>query len=309
MNLRQFKSLLEASEHSYDKRTQDKIVDNLIKNLKKKTITNDLFSKLKSLRTSDFNTYILDVFNLGKELGHADQFLFDSHFYKQKQLSRVSEYIIVTSISPNPARAEVQQKCLDSWKKMGLEVLCVIATDEDIKIKTDYLIKTDNLCPAVAAKPTIKISEMIKLGATFGKDILLINSDIEIIDAYDLLKFEKDRVTVGIRWNYYHNKIIAKRELCGIDSFYLPYNMAKEFEDAPFGIGRPTWDYWLVSKSKKMGYKVSTIDSPLFFHKNHDINYNSKDWKYFTKIYMDEFGGNWKVLGEVCNIRNNLLLN
>jgi hypothetical protein len=179
--------------------------------------------------------------------------------------------VAVTSLSPNPERAERQALCMQSWRNIGLEVITV----------------------DTESKPRIKA--MTDAGAATGLPFLLINSDIEIYGdhtAIDEALALPDRLSIGIRYNHDagSNRRRSQREGAGLDCFLLTPEMAETIPDLPFMIGMPVWDYWLPYHFRRLGYAFHWIGEPLFFHATHEIQWSREDWVRGSSWLNDHYG-------------------
>ena len=167
--------------------------------------------------------------------------------------------VAVTSVSPNPERAERQSHCLQSWRDIGLDVIQVNTAD----------------------RPRIKT--LIDAGAATGLPFLLINSDVEISGDHTAIEEaidSPDKLAIGVRYNHDSNSPRARsqREGAGLDVFILRPAMAATVPDLPFTIGMPVWDYWLPHHFRSLGYKFHWIREPLFFHARHELQWSREDW-------------------------------
>lgn len=167
--------------------------------------------------------------------------------------------VAVTSLSPNVERAARQAHCLQSWQDIGLKV---------ITVETD-------------AKPRIKT--LIDAGAATGLPFLLLNADIEISGDHTLIEAaieQPKKLTIGIRYNHAtaDSRGRSQKEAAGLDAFLMTPAMALTVPDLSFTIGQPVWDYWLPYHFRNLGYEVHWIDSPLFFHVRHEIQWSREDW-------------------------------
>ena len=167
--------------------------------------------------------------------------------------------VAITSLSPNPDRAERQALCLQSWRDIGLQV---------ITVETD-------------AKPRIKT--LIDAGAATGLPFLLINADIEISGDHTLIEAaieQPEKLTIGIRYNHAtaDPRGRSRKEAAGLDAFLMTPAMAASVPDLPFTIGQPVWDYWLPYHFRSLGYAFHWIDEPFLFHAAHEIQWSREDW-------------------------------
>lgn len=191
----------------------------------------------------------------------------------------------VTSLNPNPARWERQHRCLESWVSHGLPVIVV---------NTQVEIDGFSLPPGVTAvaredlttlydRGTQFVSSLIDVGIETALPFMLVNSDIEMsgdVKLLDAALSNPDRLTIGIRYNHHATTPISKavRELSGLDVFLMTPELATTVPRAPFGIGKPVWDYWLPTHFRSIGTAFHWIREPLFFHEKHKLGWTQSEW-------------------------------
>lgn len=178
--------------------------------------------------------------------------------------------VAVTSLSPNPDRAERQSLCLQSWRDIGLEIIQVNEGRPRIKTLTDA-------------------------GAATGLPFLLINSDVEMCGDHTAIEEAlalPDSLSIGVRYNHDSalNRRRSQRESAGLDAFLMTPAMAATIPDLPFTIGMPVWDYWLTHHFRSLGYNFHWIREPLFFHSRHELNWSREDWFRGTEWLADHYG-------------------
>lgn len=179
--------------------------------------------------------------------------------------------VAVTSISPNPERAERQAYCLQSWRDIGLDVIQVNTAD----------------------RPRIKT--LIDAGAATGLPFMLINSDIEICGDHAVIEEaiqSPDKLTIGIRYNHDAEspRGQSQREAAGLDVFLMTPEMAATVPDLPFTIGLPVWDYWLPHHFRSLGYEFNWLHEPLFFHARHEVQWSRQDWNRGSEWLAEHYG-------------------
>jgi hypothetical protein len=207
----------------------------------------------------------------------------------------------ITSLNPNPKRWDRQRKCLESWVRYGLPVT-VVNTQAEIDGFTLPEGVTAIACENMTTlydRQTQFVSSLVRVGRETGMPFMLINSDIEIHGSTDLLDAAlalPETLTIGIRYNHPETSSIkhATRELSGLDVFLMTPQMAATIPEAPFGIGKPVWDYWLPAHFRKEGIQFNWIKQPLFCHERHKIGWTKREWKigcdYLAKQYGVELG-------------------
>lgn len=204
--------------------------------------------------------------------------------------------VAVTSLNPNPKRMQRQLKCLASWVRIGLPVVAVNTSAELQQFSLpDGVFGAP--CESLTThydRQTQFVASLIMIGQQNGIPFLLINSDIEIIGSGDLIDealTHTDQLTIGIRHNHLPGEKQAKREPHGLDAFLMTPEMASTIPaDAPFGIGKPAWDYWLPEHFRSLGYGFHWIRQPLFFHELHQIGWTHSEWETGRDFIRDRYG-------------------
>jgi len=202
----------------------------------------------------------------------------------------------ITSVSPNPLRAARQLLCIQSWLRAGIKVIVVNSSDElsAMELPTGVTgVACDDLT-TLYDRRTQFVSSLILVGIETGRPFMLINSDIEI--SGDVRRIDEalqypDKLTIGIRHNYHPGrKQKAFREPSGLDVFLMTPELAATVPQAPFGIGKPVWDYWLPLHFKTRGTAFNWIDSPLFWHEKHRLGWTRKEWEIGKDFLNGQYG-------------------
>lgn len=194
--------------------------------------------------------------------------------------------VAVTSLNPNPTRWDRQKKCLKSWVRHGLPVITVNTQSELDQLSLPEGV-TGVACEKLTQhydRQTQFVSSLAAAGRETGVPFMLINSDIEIsgnVAALDIALLHPDRLTIGIRHNHQAGQNLrnAKPEASGLDVFLMTPDMAATIPEAPFGIGKPVWDYWMPQHFRSLGVEFHWIREPLFFHERHELGWSRKEWK------------------------------
>ena len=187
---------------------------------------------------------------------------------------RKSGIRIITSFGPK--REERQLECLQSWQRLGCDVVAVQTAKEAEHVSRAF--------------PGVEVVVTSKVGDVFGKPNhvrisalidqcqqspgLLLNSDIEIAGTVDELiehwPHEKTEFRVCVRWDKNPETGEMHLQGCGIDGFFVTPEIAAKAPDYGFAIGTPAWDYWLpyhcVVRLKK---RLVTHKSQNYIHLMH----------------------------------------
>lgn len=210
---------------------------------------------------------------------------------------KITEFVIVTSLSTKINHLITQPSCLKTWKSAGLTIYSVNTTEEiellqNTYQEVDHWIECNDLS-TMFKKPSQKINTLLNVSIDINKPIILINSDIEINGTIDQLnKFPG----IGIRNNYDKWKHKSSLEIEGIDIFLITPDIAEKISQTEFAIGRPFWDYWLAYELD-MNVKNIHIVTNTFYHKNHNIQWNKDECKigfdYMINTHQIQEHYNW----------------
>lgn len=207
--------------------------------------------------------------------------------------------IAITSLNPNPEKQERQRICVQSWRDIGLEVVAVNTAAELARLDTGlsnlvhgYVNENTTL---EYAKPTQRISSILKAGRQNGIPFILLNSDIEINGDPQVITdalAEPHKLTIGVRYNHEAGQSItaAEYEPWGLDCFLMTPDLAATVPNLPFGIGKPVWDYWLPHHFRSRAVKFNWIRRPFFFHERHPLGWSQAEWNLGAR-WMHDFCG------------------
>lgn len=218
-----------------------------------------------------------------KQLTYAER---NPATYPEKSLNLLA----VTTI--NPREVGEQLKALASWQKFGLEI-AVMNTEAEIReLQGVYPVDHWIAAERVAENGSILISDLVAVSAKFGRQILLMNSDIEIRGRQEQITERMDATSflVGVRWNH-HGDYDGRQFRYGIDAITLtPQQAALIPDDMPIPMGRPAWDYIIPAILIKAGYRSKVIHERLFWHKYHLQRWNNGSWERGMDWYAEKFG-------------------
>lgn len=201
----------------------------------------------------------------------------------------------VTSLSPKKQHQKNQPKCLDSWKRFGLEIVSVNTSEEIAELRDIYPQVTVwhecNDQGAFYKKPTQRINCLIDVAVWFERSVLLLNSDIEIYGDQSKIEamVQNGTSAIGIRYNYEGTQGSATIEPYGLDAILIQQEVAERLDRVPFSIGKPIWDYWLAWNMNGLGIKIEWIGEPLFYHELHPINWTQAEWSQGSTWFIDRY--------------------
>ncbi len=189
----------------------------------------------------------------------------------------IDSMVAVTSLSLLPKHKEVQQECLDSWRRFGLQVVSCNTHQEVDELKTLYDVEFKVVGASSSYdRATPRIHDI--MNAVTDKPILLISSDISIHgdQRFILNCVERRESIIGIRNNYHATIEDSKVEPWGIDAFLLYPDQVTTFPNLDFAIGQTMWDYWVPFHLQKANAKLRWVGEPFFFHRSHPVHWKKE---------------------------------
>jgi FkbM family methyltransferase len=191
----------------------------------------------------------------------------------------------LTSLAPVPRHVEVQRAALRSWADAGLQVRSFNHPDEIPALTQLYditFIPTTRTSGAMFGQPFIPIRTMLDWATEHGGSSLIINADIQL----QLAPWELKRIRWAsdgglcyfVRYNHDGNLSDASPEPYGIDAFLMSGQDATLMSDSPLSMGQPFWDYWLPHVFRAAGRRITCVQFPAAFHKQHPVNWSSDGW-------------------------------
>gem|GEM_PF-997989 len=204
---------------------------------------------------------------------------------------------VITSIAPS--RIEVQQRAIQSWLDLGLEVMSLNVQEEIDCLKVHFTGVTFIPAPRNGrkrlGKPYVYVNDMFAALRETGRETVgIINSDIILRSGRDLLALirreSKRCLLYGSRIDidnpedgdgcYYRR---------GFDLFFMGRDVTKAIPENNFMLGMPWWDYWLPCLMLSKGIEIKRIENPRAFHLTHEANYNAGHMQDFSKEFTRFF--------------------
>ena len=187
---------------------------------------------------------------------------------------------LVTSFSPS--RISSQKKASETWKQHGFDIDAIQCYGENyaFELASHITWVKPNLW---WSKKTPAIVDMIGI----KEPSLLVNSDIEIRSFdHPCWKPEPNVLKIGLRTDYNANHKQVNKY--GIDIFLLLPEMKEHLRNPLWALGIPGWDYWLVWKLHKVGYRIQPITDGIF-HEDHKEQWEVTDHQRCLKLLEFEF--------------------
>lgn len=204
---------------------------------------------------------------------------------------------IVVGTSIAPFDIEKQRVAIDSWIKIGIEVVSFNTEDEYIKLKAFFsdieFVIVDRDGSEFYGKPYVYFNDIMSYFKN-GDDCVygIINSDIHFVGVNNkFLEFIRteamNALVYGQRMDIKSLDNLEGKMYIGHDYFFFSKEIAGIYPEEPFFIGQAAWDYWIVFYASYTGYKVKRLINPLAYHIMHDQKWtNETDNKLKKQVIM-----------------------
>jgi hypothetical protein len=224
--------------------------------------------------------------------------------------------IALTSLSPTHINGNIQQKAVDSWRKLGLHAYSFNHPSEResiLKYKGIRFVNTEKTAKHIFGKHYVLINEMIDYAPRIHDDgmVCFINSDIELDFNPDLLnkiKRELDnKMVICHRQDYDKSKRVSQPYVLGIDAFFVHTKYLHIFPPSLFSMGNCFWDYNMPFTAMKNGLEVINLQNKFAFHKVHPVQYSVPNWEITGKMFAMEHGLDGTNIGRLNELAFNFL--
>ncbi|WP_303982307.1 hypothetical protein, partial [Niallia circulans] len=207
-----------------------------------------------------------------------------------------NKILIATSIAPKDL--EKQRVAVNTWLKVGFEVVSLNNKDEINKIAPFFpdisFHIVDRNAENIFGKPYIYIYDFMRLLSEKDYRICgIINSDICFKGVgKDFLNFvykeSLDCLVYGNRKDV-NNINEVNGEVCeGVDYFFFDKKLTSIYPDEGFCMGQPAWDYWMVAVPFSLSIQAKRILNQVAYHQKHSQQWDEKLNSYFTNTIINE---------------------
>jgi len=194
---------------------------------------------------------------------------------------------IATSIAPKNLKK--QAKAIESWMKLGFDVVSLNCAEEIEILKRPFpnvnFVRTERDGRDLFGKTVVYFDDFLEYFRENNCELCsIVNSDIFLIGDEGIISFIKeqaaDSVVYGPRVN-----IDSLEQLDGeffnegFDFFFFPKTLISCFPKSRFCIGLPWWDYWMLLIPILEGIPVKKLVSPFAYHIKHSFKWDRKQGK------------------------------
>jgi hypothetical protein len=191
----------------------------------------------------------------------------------------------LTSLSPHQPNPEHTDRCLQSWRRAGLEVRSFNHASEIPELSRLFDIEF-----VPVAETSIKtfgahfvpINALLQWAAERDMPALLINADTELrLEPWEMKRIRwlsEGGLCYFVRYNHDGDYVAATREPDGIDAFLLHGRHSALFPQTFLSMGKPYWDYWLPHTFHSRGLPIYAVEFPALFHLRHPNRWSWAEW-------------------------------
>lgn len=228
--------------------------------------------------------------------------------------------IAITSISPNHINAGIQQKAIDSWVKLGMEVYSINSKKECEILEPIYtgvkFLQTVRTMEKTYGRPHVNISAIIDACKEMqGDEFCIINSDIELTESVSLANVSKEilnNLVIANRINH-NGDYKGNTYLAGFDVFFIHRRFLDLFPQSMHAMGMTFVDYFIPYTATQNGVQVVIIEQPFAYHLNHAAQYSKDMWlksgRFFLWENMLYQFNDTKDVGKMSNFVYNYIYN
>jgi len=225
-------------------------------------------------------------------------------------MSTSAPLFLATSLVPGADRA-LQTAAVQSWRDAGFTVMSVNGAAEIATLTRDYphvtFVTAPTTAEKLAGKPVPYIHDLMKSlraacvahGASLADcTVGIINADIHFRMPAQataaLLASARDAVVLGPRVDVATQAALDafrpsghETYSVGYDYFLMSGNVLADFNDSPFCLGMPFWDYWLPLIALLKGRPLKTMLAPVALHVGHETRWDHSIYFFFHALIGD----------------------
>lgn len=213
--------------------------------------------------------------------------------------------VALTSLSPDPAQAARQRKCVASWLAAGCSRVLAFQSPGELAQLGDWPgVEFVGVSPSKAWGKFIPVSRLTTWAAQHPEvgHALLINSDIEVEASADTLQALAREAGPGMVYMHRH-ETNGLPFIGGMDAFLFPATSAHVVpESEVLVLARPHWDYVVPLAFARAGLPVCCPTWRVLYHQTHAVvSCSVPDWQR-TCTEAERIHGGPVTLQEVIKI-------
>ena len=212
------------------------------------------------------------------------------HFQSQEN----KNITIATSIAPR--NIDRQAKAIESWKKLGFNVVSINCAEEIEMLRRSFpdveFVHANRDGREIFGRPVIYFDEFLEYFSRSNSELYgIVNSDVCLIAGEGIIPFIKEQakncLVYGSRIDVDSlDSLDGEFYEEGFDFFFFPKSLISCFPKSDFCIGMPWWDYWMALMPALQGIKTKKCVSPFAYHLKHPFNWSPKHHGILAKKFL-----------------------
>ena len=197
-------------------------------------------------------------------------------------MNNTAKITLATSIAP--VRIDTQKDAINSWRKLGFEVISVNSRIEIDDISKEFpeitFVEADRNACSYAGKPFVYFDDVLAALDRSGSSVCgIVNSDILLITDGEFLNYIGKEATksfvIGSRMDVASlSELQGEEYFAGFDFFFFDRAFIREYPHSVFCLGLPWWDYWAPIVPLMKGITVKQLITPVAYHVKHSQNWS-----------------------------------
>ncbi len=198
---------------------------------------------------------------------------------------------IATSIAPGDI--ETQRTAVDSWRKLGFDVVSLNCPDEISALREVFpdvrFVEVRREAGDSYGRPLVYFDEFLRYFRSQRSRICgIVNSDIHLISDQPIVPFIESHALDGLVYGP-RTDVDSLDELqgepcqTGFDFFFFDRSLIPCFPPSEFRIGLPWWDHWVPLVSILEGFATKRLISPFAYHIRHPSKWDKDEWLVLAK--------------------------
>ncbi|MCK4292792.1 MAG: glycosyltransferase [Planctomycetes bacterium] len=210
------------------------------------------------------------------------------------ETGRDARLTIATSIAPR--RIEAQIEAIESWIKLGFDVVSINCAEEIESLREFFpevrFVRPQRDAREAFGKPLIYFDEFLEYFRESGYRICgIVNSDIHLVADEGIISFIKSEaencLIYGSRTDVDsldHPEGEVYQD--GFDFFFFDRSLISCYPESEFCIGMPWWDYWAPLIPAVEGFQTKRLVSPFAYHIRHTCEWEKEKWLFLAKRFF-----------------------
>jgi glycosyltransferase involved in cell wall biosynthesis/tetratricopeptide (TPR) repeat protein/GT2 family glycosyltransferase len=212
-----------------------------------------------------------------------------------KSFPQTKAVTVATSLAPRDMESQV--KAIESWKKLGFNVVSLNCKQEIEMLQQSFpdvqFVQARRNAKGTLGKPYVYFDDFLEFFKDIDSEICgIVNSDIYLVHDEGIISFirkeSKNSMVYGSRVEIESlNDLNGKFYDDGFDFFFFHKSFLSCFPKSETFIGVTWWDFWAPLILALEGVKIKQLVSPFAYHISHPNRWDEKQWVYMGRHISD----------------------